>query len=431
MNLLIRILYEIALWVLALIAIPKLLYNLFVHKKYRSNFLARLGIGYPSIRKGKPLVWIHAISVGEVKAVASLARAIKQSYPDIQLLISSVTETGHEEAKRSISFADYHVYLPFDFYFVMRRIIKKVSPRLVILCESDFWLNFLYLAKKYGASLSLVNGKLSEASMKRFQKVSVFSRLLFGLFDIACIQNVLYQERFIKVGIPPKRVFVTGNLKFDDDYPQLSSKEIKEWREKLGINLGQIVLTIGSTHYPEENSILDVLQGIWRKIPSLKVILVPRHPERFKEVADLLEKKHIDFIHFTDINQRSGKEKVILVDAMGLLRMCYQLSDIAIIGGSFTLRVGGHNILEPCWYGKPILFGPYMHAQIELVNLVHQYEAGIQLDLQELPCILEELIWNANKRDKIGQKGRHLINALKGSTSRSLHILEPLLINLH
>ncbi len=431
MNRLLIIVYEICLWILALIAIPRMLYYFFVHKKYHQSLLLRLGFNYPNIEKNEqPLIWIHAVSVGETKAIVSLARELKLSYPTSRLVVSSVTETGQAEAKRSLPFADFHVFLPFDFYWLVRRIIRKASPQLVILCESDFWFNFLRCAKKQGASLALLNGKMSSESEARFCKIPFFSRMLFNLFDILCVQNELYRKRFLQVGAATEKLKVTGNLKLDDEYPRLSDAEVREWREKLGISTNQVVLTVGSSHYPEEQLILDLAKDIWNRFPQLKVILVPRHPERFKEVATLLENERLEWISFTDINRRTGKEQIILIDAMGMLRMCYQLSDIALVAGSFTTKVGGHNILEPCWYGKPVLFGPSMYSQLELVDLIQQAQAGMQVTQEQLGKTLEEWLMSDSLRHEIGHNGLRLIQNLKGSTKRTLNAIEPILCKI-
>ena len=431
MNLILLFLYEMVLWVIAILAIPKTLYSFFVQKKYHQSLLPRLGIGYPNFQAHSlPSIWIHAVSVGEAKAVASIARELKRRFPENPLIVSSVTETGHAEAKRSLPFADYHVYLPFDFSWIISRIVKRASPGLVILSESDFWYHFLYCSKKRGAALALVNGKISKRSMRHFRLISFFSRHLFGLLDVLCVQNNLYRARFIEAGATLDKIVVTGNLKLDEDYPRLSSEEAVQWRQKLGIHHNQIVLTIGSTHAPEEQFFIQILKDIWKQHPDLRVILVPRHPERFKEVGLLLEKERLLWINFSNISRRTGKEQVILMDAMGLLRMCYQLSDIAIVGGSFTDKVGGHNILEPCWYGKPVLFGSHMHTQLELVELMTQYGAGVQVDLEQLKPLLKRWIEHPQEGKEIGSNGLRLVKDLKGSTQKTLHALEPLLNKL-
>jgi 3-deoxy-D-manno-octulosonic-acid transferase len=426
-NYLFLILYEISLWVLAIVATPKMLYSFFLHGKYRHSLWYRLGFKAAQINKEHPLIWIHAVSLGETKAIVSLTRELKLAYPHYHFLISSVTETGHIEAKRSLPFADYHIYLPFDFYFIMKKIVRRIAPKIVIICESDFWLNFMRLAKQQGAVLVLVNGKLSQKSADRFELMSFFSQRLFSLFDLLCVQNSLYKDRFLNVGVEEQKLHVTGNLKLDDEYPQLTKEGIRDWREKLGIFPEQPVLTIGSSHHPEEQMLIKLLKELWVQIPDLKAILVPRHPERFKEVATLLEKERLEWISFTNISRRTGQEQVILVDAMGMLRMCYQLSDIAIVGGSFTKNVGGHNILEPSWYGKPVIFGLSMYSQQELVDLIRQAEAGIQVAEEELQKILEVLLIDISIREEIGQNGLSLVQSLRGSTKRTMQVMNPFL----
>lgn len=424
MNRLLMIVYEVVLWILALIIMPKVLYQLLFHRKYRSSLPFRCGINYPRLNKTEgPVIWIHAVSMGETKAIASLGRELKQQFKGCQLIISSVTETGHAEAKRSLPFADYHLYLPLDFSFIVRPIIQKIKPNLVVLCESDFWFNFLRIAKAEGAIIALANGKLSERSMRRFNYAPSFTKQLFQLFDVICVQNDLYKQRFIEVGAPASRLIVTGNLKLDGEYPYLSSEEIKQWRQRLGIKPTDLVITVGSSHSPEEQMILSILKDIWTRIPSLKLILVPRHPERFKEVSRLLDKEEIKSIAFTNIHHQTGKEQVILIDAMGMLRMCYQLSDLALVGGSYTNKVGGHNILEPCWYGKPVVFGPHMYTQTELVDLIKQYGAGLQIEHEQLPKILEQWLTNPLERERLGQHGLKLLEDMKGSTQRTMQAL--------
>lgn len=431
MAILIAVLYEIGLWLLALIALPKLLYDLVVHKKHRKSLFYRFGYGLPKkTAENSPVIWIHAISLGETKAAVALARDIKKKFPNGTLVISSVTETGHYEAQRCMPFADHHIYMPLDFYLPIQRAIKRLSPDLVLLCESDFWFNFLRLAKKNGSYIGLVNGKISEKSANRYSQFSFFSRRLFGLFDMFCIQNNLYQDRFIKLGVPQAKTVITGNLKFDDEYPQLNPEEVKDWRKKLGIGPDQFVLTIGSTHDPEETLLLDVLTEVWKSCPNLKVLLIPRHPERYDEAGKILERKRMLWTSFNDINRQVGNEQIILMNAFGLLRMCYQLSDFSIVGGSYTSKVGGHNIMEPCWYGKPVIFGPYMHTQVEFVNYVKKYESGFQVDLKELPATIIRLLKDEAERNRVGQKGIAMMDDLKGATTKSILALSPVLQRL-
>lgn len=419
--------YEIALWVLSMAAFPKMLYHRIKHGKYRESLGKRLGVGFPLIKKGnRPLVWIHAVSVGEAKAVAPLIKMLKAKMNNPIIVVSSITETGHAEVQRSIPQADYKVFLPFDFRFIIRPIVRSVKPDLVILSESDFWYNFLKSAKEVGAKIVLVNGKVSSTSMHRFKKFAMLSKRLFGLFDYLCIQSEHYRKRFIEIGVPAEKMTITGNLKFDGEYPALSADQLKIWRQQLGIEDGDKVLVIGSSHDPEEKLFLDVSQKLWSKFPRLKVVFVPRHPERFNEVAGILQTRNVPYIRFSQLGGNYyHDQRVILMDAMGLLRKCYQFADVAVVAGSYTSKVGGHNILEPSWYGVPVVFGPHMHQQPELVELVNQYGAGLQISKDRLYEELEKLLSCDETRKKVGESGLAMVAGINGATKRTLEILKP------
>ncbi len=420
------VLYEISLWLLAMLAFPKMIYDVIFRKKYRDSFLKRFGWNLPAFEKKQNFViWLHAVSLGETKACATLAKKIKEKFPDCVLIVSSITETGHVEAKKSISYADYHIYLPFDFTFIIKKFIKRFSPDLVLLSETDFWFNFLYQAHQKGAQIALVNGKLSERSAHRFAKFPFLSTQLFNLFDLFCLQNSCYLERFLSLGIKKEKCVITGNLKFDDTYPFLTPEEVLTWRRQLSIADNAPLLTIGSTHDPEELQLIEVLKSIEGKFPNLKVLLIPRHSDRCPAIGKMLSQQGITWINYTDLPNISNAQ-LILFNVMGSLRTAYQLSDVALVGGSFTNKVGGHNILEPCYYGKPVVFGPFMHTQVEFVELVENYQCGIQANLEDLPKILIELLQNSDKKERFYVNGMQMMHDLQGSTNRTLIALEPL-----
>ncbi len=417
------------MWLLALVALPKFLYHFLIYKKYHTSFLKRAGLNFSFPKLKKPVIWIHAVSLGETKAIVPLASQLKLAFPNYSLIISSITETGHEEAKKSISCADYHLYLPFDFSFLTKRVVSHFSPSLVLLSESDFWFNFLRHAKKAGAKIALVNGKLSSKSAKRFQQISFFSKELFDLFDLFCLQNQEYYQRFEELSIDCQRLSITGNLKFDCKQEHLLIKELEQWRKKLCLD--GFILTIGSTHPLEEELFIPILQKLWKVWPNLKVLLIPRHLQRAQEVAKLFSAQSIHCLSYKSFDKQQTEKKkkaqVILLDIMGLLPIAYQLADLCIVGGSYTSKVGGHNILEPCEYGKPVIFGPYMHSQKELVTLVTQSEGGWQIEISKLYNKIVELLKNTPKRLQAGQKGKEMRQNLSGSTEKTIALLKPLL----
>lgn len=421
MLILLSIIYEICLILIGLIALPKFLYELIFKGKYRKSLLKRFGSGFPLIKKGdRPLIWIHAVSLGETKAVAALAKKVRSELRNPLIVFSTTTETGYVEACRSIP-ADHHVYLPFDFGWVIKPIMRRTAPDALILCESDFWYNFISSAKKAGAYVALVNGKISTKSLERFKKVPFFTKPLFRCIDLLCVQSNLFRQRFEDLGISPEKIAVTGNMKFDGDYSKLPGAQLSAWRKELGIKAEDPVLVVGSSHNPEETLLLKVMMQVWQKCPNLKVMIVPRHPERFNEVAGILQKNNINFRRLSQ--KCSDTMPVILIDAMGLLRKCYQLADIAIVAGSYTAKVGGHNILEPSWYGVPVIFGPHMHSQPDLLDLVKEYKAGLQVSIDDLADVLVNLINQPDECKALGNAGLRLAGDVHGATGKTWELI--------
>lgn len=421
--------YEFALLIFAVFfEIPKMLFLMWSKGKYRTCFFAKLGCGFPTIeKKGRQFIWIHAVSVGEAKAVVSLAKRLKEAPERPIVLISSASETGHADAKRSMPFADYHVFLPFDLRWIIKPLLARTKPDLIVLCETDLWYNFLKISKQYGASIVVVNAKISEKSKHRFQKISHFAKELFSLVDLFCVQSSHYVNRFEALGVDAKRLMVTGNIKFDDEHPPAGSQVLDALRKRLGLTEEDRVAVIGSTHEPEEAQLLKALEKTLLKFPELKVLVVPRHPERFDAVAELFSSKGMNFHRFSSENEAPKNVRVVLVDTMGLLRKCYQLASVAVVAGSFTSKVGGHNILEPLYYNVPTVFGPHMHGQPELVELVLEHQAGLQTDYAEIGQKIIDLFEKNDLRLSLIKAGSALVAESRGATNQSYDVIQRLL----
>jgi 3-deoxy-D-manno-octulosonic-acid transferase len=398
---------------------PKLLFQRLFLGKYRGNFLQRLGIRFPEMAKGgRKLVWLHAVSLGETKAIVPLASKIKSQMPEALLVISSVTETGHAEAVKSIPFAK-HLFLPFDLSWIIKPIMRRMAPDLVILSETDLWKNFLQGAKEAGARIVLVNGKLSERSCRNYQRFSFAGKAIWPQIDLYCVQSEIYRERFALAGVPASRMVVTGNIKHDRKIISLDEQGKEEWKKKFGIRPGEKVVVLACTHDPEEKILLEVLIGLWERFPNLKVLLAPRHPERFDEVEQLIRRAQIPLQRYSLLSHPT--EKLFLIDRMGLLDPCYQIADLALVGGSFTPKVGGHNILEPCAHGTPVLFGPYMQAQPDMVQLVKDYGAGKQIAAERIHEAISRLLSSEEERNDLGKRALKMMEECRGATGRTLN----------
>lgn len=416
--------YDLALFIAFIIALPKILYQKYFLRKYKKSLKAKWGKDFFKIKESQNLIWIHAVSMGETKGVAPLAKLLKEEYKDSTLLVTSTTETGHEEAKKSIKEADYHLFLPFDFSFIIGPIVKRLKPKMIILGETDFWYHFLKFGSSVRAKIFLVNGKISERSLKRFSLVPFFTKKVFAPFSLLCLQSERYKERFETLPIPKDKLKVTGNLKLDIPAPILTTGERKILEEKLQVT-GAKVVVAGSTHNPEEELLLNAYQELIKKIPNLKLILVPRHPERFNEVAKLIESKNIPFTKFSELGAKRA-ENVILVDSMGKLMSCYQLATVAFVGGSLASHVGGHNIFEPLYYGVPVLFGPFMYTQLDFVDLVLEGKAGLMVEKENLTDTLFDLLTNDQKREALGRAGVLLANEQRGGTLKTATLIQQL-----
>ncbi|HEY4254898.1 MAG TPA: glycosyltransferase N-terminal domain-containing protein [Chlamydiales bacterium] len=347
---------------------PFQLYQAWKKGKQFPSLRQRLGIDIPEA-KGRPVVWIHAVSVGEVKAASALAKKLKKNR---FLLVTTQSKTGQEEARRSISEADCIAFLPLDFSWTLRRWARRLKPELLVLVEGDFWYNLLRSVKEVRGQTVLVSGRLSPKSASRFLAIKPLAKKLFSQLDLLLLQSEEHRCRFLPFVDQPSKLHVVGNLKLD------ATVETSPQTEPLPTNPFPIAITC--THNPEEEELLNALAPI----ESLTIFLAPRHPERFSEVAQALKSKSIPFIRWSQMSQATGHERVILVDSMGQLPAIYRRCQLALLGGSFSSQIGGHNILEPCLYGCPVFFGPHMQNQPELVHHVLKAKAGKQLAVEEL-----------------------------------------------
>lgn len=410
-----RFFYNGALLLFVLVSFPKWLWEAVRYRKHRRSLLEKIGFKIPAFHftKTGPRIWVHSISVGETKAAQPLIDRLHEKYQSASIVVSTVSETGQEEARRIIKSADHIFFFPLDFSWIIKKLMRAIKPDLLILVEGDFWFNLIDLAPR----VALVNGKISEKSLARFKKVRFFSNKLFHKIELLCVQSHRFAERFRALHVNPSRIVVTGNLKFDQPFPHIDKML---WREKLSLEPSDRVLTIGSTHEHEEKMLLQTIAPLMQKYPTLKILVVPRHPERFAQVATILEKLGIDFDIFTN-PVKNPHRRIVLVDAMGVLSACYQLSELAIVGGSFISTVGGHNIFEPAALGVPVLFGPSMYSQKDLVDIVTQAGAGRQVTLDTLETTLNEFL--AYPSEAMRRSGLQLAEEMHGATTRTLEAL--------
>ncbi len=402
-----------ALLTLMMINLIKFSFVFLTKREFRNDLWSSLGFKDPKIpprKQGKIRIWIHAVSLGETKAIEPFAQMVKNELPDVEIIKSSVTATGHEESLKRKDVFDRSFYLPIDFSWRARKLVKKIDPDLFILVENDYWPNLLTQLKAHGTKTALINGRISDRSYTRYKLWPRYAKRLFDNFDILCLQSDEYKSRFEDLGVSLDKISVTGNIKFDATNP-------KKPRLDLYFPQGKRIITIASTHEGEEEMILEALRTM---DDSVCLFIAPRHPERFVKVAEILQTRGVSY---RKINEKGrGDERVVLVDMMGVLDECFKVSNAAIVGGSFVKHVGGHNIFEPARHGVPVVYGPYMFNQEPLVDVFKKHNVGKQVELEKLKETLESYLIQSRPEEGI----EPLIREVAGATERSWEIIKKL-----
>ena len=382
-----------------------------------SGELARIG--------NRPVIWLHAVSVGEAIASRPLLKALRHRYPGHCIVVSTTTETGRGVAS-GFPEKDLCIYFPFDFLPAVQRTLDALKPELVIIMETDIWPNFNREAERRGIPLILANGRISDRSFGRYLRFRWFFCHALRHFSALCMQTDTDRERVCAIGAPPERTLASGNLKYDIPYRSISEQEKAALRERYAIPDRLTVVTAGSTHPGEEELVLGAYQELLVANGSLFLVLVPRHPERAGEVAALLERINIPFRRKTTLGADAAPfagGQVLLVDTIGELMDLYALSDLVFVGGSLV-PTGGHNLLEPASVGVPSIFGPHMTNFREIAGLVLRYEAGIQVDgAAGLVAACRGLIDDIGQRRLLGRNGLRMMEENGGATERHMEVI--------
>ena len=376
--------------------------------------------------RNRPVIWLHAVSVGESIAARPLLKALRSRYPGHAILVSNTTETGRGIAS-TFPEADLCIYFPFDFLPAVRRALDLVRPKLVVIMETEIWPNFNREASRRKLPVILANGRISDRSYGRYLTFSLFFRHALQLMSALCMQTDTDRERIVAIGAPPERTIRSGNLKYDIPFRQVADEEKTTLRERYRIPAGFTVLTAGSTHTGEEELILAAYRELLSDYPDLLLVLVPRHPERAEAVGKMLESGKFTYRRRTALDNGPASifqaGEVLLVDTVGELMELYALSDAVFVGGSLV-PTGGHNLLEPAAVGVASIFGPHMTNFREITGLVLQYGAGIQVETP--PALVDScraLIASPELRRVLGQNGLKLMRDNGGATERHMEVI--------
>ncbi|MFP4382127.1 MAG: 3-deoxy-D-manno-octulosonic acid transferase [Candidatus Sumerlaeia bacterium] len=421
--------YDLGYYALTPLAAPYLAYRSLTRRKYRESARGMLGLDLPIGNNRKQWkagsIWIHAVSVGEVVAAYSIAPLLKKRFPRLPILVTTVTETGQAHAHKIVKEATAIHYFPLDFSWNVQRFLRCFRPKLVILMETEIWPNFLTLSRRQGAEVFMVNGKLSEGSFKGYSFGRSLLAPAFQAFRAFCMQTESDAERMRELSRRPEDVYVTGNCKFDAVMEPLDDDVAR--LVKINYKLGQEdrpTLVVGSTHPGEEEIFLNVYRRLRERFPTMRLILSPRHPERFHEVYEMFRRQEADWRVSRASLPRQADPDVFILDKMGELARMYGLGDVAVVAGSFC-PVGGHNVLEAAIHAIPVVVGPDMHSQKELDRLFRSEESGlVRCTAENVAEKLTELFQDQGLREKIGKQALDTSRKNQGSAKRSLEIIE-------
>lgn len=419
--------YSFLLTLGAVATAPYWIYRAFRERKYLRNFLRRFGTSLPA---GPPVdrpVWIHAVSVGEVLAAKPLLTALQASRPALSFIISTVTLTGNALARKELGGASAHVFFPFDWRFCINRYLDRIQPRAVILMETELWPNFIGACAERSIPLALANGRISDRSWGRYRLARWFVKRLLAHLSVIAVQTGRDRDRFLMLGARDGQVQVTGNLKFDFPLPPASEGDelLQSIRQALGLGQDGRTIVVGSSMKDEETLYLEAFVRVLAVVPEATLILAPRHPERFDEVAGMIEAAGLRFIRRSQLAGPIGLPvPVLLLDSIGELRRVYSLAAVTVIGGSF-LPFGGHNLLEPAALGKAIVFGPHMFNFREVAHIFAQAQAARAVSAGDLADSLIGLLSDDKARAGLGQKALRTMQQNRGAAARTLELILP------
>jgi 3-deoxy-D-manno-octulosonic-acid transferase len=396
--------------------------------KYLRTFRARLGNLPPDLPLGQegPAIWIHAVSVGEVLAARPLVEALSQRLPRHRVFVSTTTLTGNAVAGQSVRGAAGLFYAPFDFPGPVKRALRAVDPVVLVLVETEIWPNLIHEARRRGAKVVMVNGRISPRSFSRYRLVrGLLSRVLAEV-DLFLMQGQAHAKRIRELGAPEDRVHVTGNLKFDAAEPPRVSQALARGLGPAARG-GRLLVVAGSTSAGEDESVIAAFLRVRQQVPEAALLIAPRKPERFAEVPALLEAAGLRCRLRSALDEQpwSGDE-VVLLDTLGELAQVYALADVVFVGGSLVPQ-GGHNVLEPAVAGKAIVVGPHMENFQEIADQFLSEDALVVVSSEEeLAAELCDLLADPERRKRLGDKAKTLVERNRGAVARTVEALAQL-----
>lgn len=415
-------------YVLVLVlAAPWIMWRAAFQGKYRQGLAARLLGNVPVRRSDRKCLWFHAVSVGEVNLLGPLLRRLSECHPDWQCVVSATTRAGLALARRR--YPQLAVFsCPLDFTWAVRRAVHRVRPDVLVLVELELWPNLVQAAKAHGARVAVINGRMSDSSFRGYRRIRPLVCRVLRQLDLVAAQNSLYAQRFCELGARPETVYVTGSMKFDGAETDRANPATARLRALAGFQPQDVVFLAGSTQDPEEEAALAAFTALCSRWPQLRLVLVPRHPERFEAVARLLDRSGLPWQRRTRLEGESPlpHARILLVDTVGELGAWWGTATIAFVGGSLGDR-GGQNMIEPAAYGAAICFGPNTWNFRDIVAAMLEAQAAVVVpDANALADFVRRCLEDPQYASGLGQRAQRLVASQLGASDRTLELLAPL-----
>lgn len=425
--------------VLLVLGAPVIVGLLLTKKRCQRGLLARLG-QVPKVLQHLPgpVVWVHAVSLGEVTAVVPLLRIIKEEDPHQTIVVSTVTETGREMVIKRLKGIATHCYAPLDFWWAVNRYVRVLNPRLFLLVESEIWPNLLTCLEQHQVPVCLVNGRISSRSFSRYRLVKGLMKPIWSLLDMALMQTTQDAERIKDLGANAKMVHVTGNMKFDQTFDcQKNFNSAQTIRATLGISDAELVIVAGSTHPNEEEQLLEAYQILSHSHMNVVLIMAPRHVERAPELEAVIAHFGLSCVRRSQMSDKNilsaqhHSPRVIVLDSRGELPYVFCLGFVGFVGGTLV-PVGGHNLLEPAQWSRPVIFGPYVDHCRDIAHQLLQARGAIQVHQpKDLVTHLLRLFEHPAEAEEMGRQALAVIQQNRGVVKENLRLIGQLGIRQH
>ncbi len=413
---------------LIVIGLPWFAWSAWRKDKYREGYAEKLLGRVPKRASGRPCMWLHAVSVGEVNLLNPLLRAIALRRPECECVISTTTHAGMKLARKK--YPEYTIfYCPLDFTWAVAEAMRRVRPDVLALAELELWPNLIHAARRRGACAAVVNGRLSEHSFRGYRRIRFLLRRVFEQIDLMAVQDATYAERFLALGAQPKTVQVTGSMKYDGAQTDRNNPATRRLAELAGFTPDDVVFLAGSTQEGEEAAALEAFSQLVTQFSRLRLVLVPRHPERFDTVERMLDQSGVAWVRRSRLPVAAGgggetpSARVLLVDTVGELGAWWGTADIAFVGGSLGSR-GGQNMIEPAAYGAAVSFGPNTRNFRDIVSsLLACDAAAVVANHDELTAFVRRCLEDRDWAEQLGRRAQEHVRRQLGATERTVELL--------